>query len=134
MTNNHNQNPDSVFIGRREKYAEDFSKTVTPFTDISMRFLTFGVEYGKTTVSYLFLINTGGLAGILALYPLVREINQVWLFQAMLPAALFGIGLALATVSAALAYLNFNYNSKIYFARALDDDNWLKHWHFNMHR
>lgn len=126
--------PNPEFLEQREKYGADYSKTVVPLQELMIKFVGFGVEYGKVTISYLFLINAGGLAGIVALYPLVRQGNQVWLYKAMLPAVLFGAGLLLVTVSAAVAYVNFNYNATTFLARATDDNNWLKYWHFGIHK
>jgi hypothetical protein len=38
-----------------------------------------GADYRKLTINYLILGNGGGLAALVALYPLIKETNPVWL-------------------------------------------------------
>lgn len=120
-----------AFLKKREQYGEDYSKTVKPSLDLHMQCVGYALQYSKLTVSYLFIINVGGLAGMLAIAPLIRDFNQVWLVQSLWIAFLFGAGLFFAAVTAAVVYLNFTMNARLYQVRATEDTNWLLVWYFN---
>ncbi|WP_020696535.1 hypothetical protein [Reyranella massiliensis] len=127
-------NPDPVFLARRANYGQDYERTIKPTLELYRDQVGFGVEYGKITLSYLFLSNAGGLAGMLAIAPLVRDLNQLWLMQSLWIAIAFGVGILFAAITAGASYANFTANARIYHTMAADKDNWLGAWHFGLHQ
>jgi hypothetical protein len=119
---------------RRQQYAEQYSKTVVPQIDRSIKFVEIGAQYGKQTLGYLFLLNGGGLAALVALHPLVKDVHQAWLPSVMIVAVLFGFGLLLAAVCAAAAYHNQTSNALSSFTTGTTDDLWLRQWYFELHK
>jgi hypothetical protein len=119
-----------AFLEARKRYGEDYDKTIKPQLEVAQRFIGASVEYGKLAISSLILINGGGLAGLLAIHPLVRDLNQTWLIGAMWVAALFALGVFCAMAAAAVAFFNFATQATASWARLEGDDTWLKQWHF----
>lgn len=127
-------NLDPIYVERRLKYAQDYDQTVKPTLELYKSQIGFAVEYGKVTLSYLFLSNAGGLAGMLAIFPLVRDLNQLWLAQSFWIAVLFGVGILFAAITAGASYANFTANARLYHAMATDKENWLGVWHLGLHQ
>ncbi|WP_439614200.1 hypothetical protein [Reyranella sp.] len=127
------KSPES-FLEQRKRYSEDFDKVVTPVWELYQHSVSAGMEYGKLTISYLFLTNAGGLAGLLALAPLMKEVNHLWLKGVIWVAVAFGIGLLFTAITAATSYANFTWNARLYAAKATDLENWLHVWHFSLDR
>jgi hypothetical protein len=118
------------YIKTRQDYANDYDKTAKPYFEAALRMDASAVEYAKLAISYLFLVNAGGLGAIVAVYPLVRDTNQLWLQSALWPACLFGFGLMLATSCAAAAYSNLVHNSDAAVQLAVYQETVLKTWYF----
>jgi len=125
------KSPES-FLDKRKRYSEDFDKVVTPVWELYKHSVSAGMEYGKLTISYLFLTNAGGLAGLLALAPLMKDVDHLWLKSVVWIAVAFGIGLLFTAVTAATSYANFTWNARVYSAKATDLENWLHVWHFDL--
>jgi hypothetical protein len=113
-------------------YAEKYDKLVKPELTLAADFARMSVEYGKTTVSYLLLGNSGGLGALVAVYPLVRESNQLWLAQQIPVAIAFAAGLFFAASSGAVAYYNFTRNATARWALATNTDLWIKKTDFQL--
>jgi hypothetical protein len=100
-----------AYLQRRKAYAEDFDKTILPTIQVGQTYIESQTVFAKLAISYLFLANGGGLAAILAVQPLLRDVNQTWLQQAVWIGSIFGGGLFCAAVCAALFYLNHSQNA-----------------------
>jgi hypothetical protein len=91
----------------QQRYVDKYDKLVTPDKVTAMELLKLSTEYGKLTLTSLIFGNGGGLATVLAIYPLIRDSNQIWLAQQLWVAVAFVVGLFLAVVTAAVASLSF---------------------------
>jgi hypothetical protein len=99
--------PDEAFREAQRRFIDKHDKIVKPDNALAVELIKTGADYGKLTVSYLAIGNGTGLAALLAIYPLIREGNAVWLGQQFGVAVAFGIGLFLAAATGAVAYVSY---------------------------
>jgi hypothetical protein len=97
----------ATFNDAQQRFIEKHDKLVRPDHQLAVELVKAGAEYGKQTVTFLVVGNAGGLAALLALHPLLRDTNQLWLVHQVWVAALFATGLFFGSLTAAFAYLSF---------------------------
>lgn len=107
----------SETASRRKLFVDDFEKSSKFDFAIAAEFLKGHIEFGKMTISHLFFINGGGLAALVALHPLLRDANQLWLLQQMWSAIGFGLGLAFVTAAAVAQSFNLDQGVELYLGR-----------------
>lgn len=120
------------FIEAQRRYIEKYAHLVRPEHTNAIELMKMANEYGRITVTYLVVGNGAGLASLLALYPLLKESNQIWLFQQMWVAIAFGVGLFLAVVSAAISYLAYANGAALRWNFGHHNDTWIKGPEFNL--
>jgi hypothetical protein len=98
---------EDAFREAQRRYIEKHEKLVKPDNALAVELIKLGTDFGKMTVTYLVVGNGGGLAALLAIHPLLRDGNQIWLVQQVWVAVAFAIGLFLAVLTAAIGYLTF---------------------------
>ncbi|WP_295142757.1 hypothetical protein [uncultured Reyranella sp.] len=115
------------FQQAQREYVELHAKLVRPDHALAVDAVKLSFEYAKMTLTFLVVGNVGGLLGLLAVHPMIKEhLNQDWILQQMAPATAFAVGAACAVISAALAYLNWFANALTRYSMAEINEFWVK--------
>jgi len=120
------------YIAAQTAYTDKHEKYVKTDVMVAVESFKQTLDYGKLILTYVIWGNAGGLATIIALAPLLRDWNQLWLAQQWLPALLFGIGLFMGACLAVFLVLNFATNTNRRWNIADSNDAWLKSFAFQV--
>jgi hypothetical protein len=94
------------FAEAQRRFVEKHDKIVKPSQQMAIEGAKATADFGKTLVTFLVVGNVGGLTALLALQPIMRDSNQIWLSQQIGPALSFAVGLFLAVAAAVVGFLS----------------------------
>lgn len=121
-----------AFSEAQQRYLAKYEKIVRPNLAEAWEAAKLASDYFKMAVTYLVLGNTGGLAALVVLAPLLHEGNRLWLSQQTTIAVLFAAGAFLGVAVAVVAYYNFLHHIRASQSRAGRLDSWIMRPEFNL--
>lgn len=114
------------FQQAQDSYVTKYDKLVKSDLQLSVEAFKAAADFGKLAVTYLLLGNTGGLAALVVLAPIMRDTNQLWLGQQLWTAICFAGGAILAVAIVAVVHFNFTSHGWTLWAQAKRNDVWIK--------
>jgi len=122
----------AAFKQAQDDYVTKYDKLVKHNQLLAAEAFKLAADAGKAVYTWLVLGNTGGLAAIVVLAPIMHESNHVFLQQQFCNALAFGFGAAFAVGVAVIAHFNYASHATYLVMQSRRDDNWLKGTEFNL--
>lgn len=117
--------PPAQYKAAQDAYVDKFDKLVKPTQQTEVEAAKVAADFGKMVITYLVLGNSGGLAALVVLAPLMHNVNQVWLAQQLLTATAFAGGAALGVALAVVAHFNYSSHAGAFGMQWQRHDNWV---------